>query len=374
MVQLLEDLACSGIGVDLVTGWMDVEDPDTLGFQVLSAAPLVKDSTLGRLWSWFRFGLEALVLAARRRQPVLMVTNPPWPMLAMPWIRRLFGLRYVLLIYDIYPEVAERMGMIRPGGRLARWWRRRSRDAMRQAEAVITIGRCMRRTLAEHLLPGDDVEITVIPNWADPRQIRPMDKQSNPFAQAHRLTGKFVVTYSGAFGATHDTESIVAAAEDLVDLPDVHFLLIGGGTRIAEVRRLVQDKELANLTLLDFQPPERFAQALAASDCAIVCLDTPYEGLSVPSKTYSALAAGCAILAVTAEGTELADTVGEQDCGVVVPPKSPDRLAERIREFFTNRARLAEIQEAARRAAETAYARDQAVERYRSLLTRTLHL
>lgn len=368
MVQLLTDLSTHGTDVQLVTGWIDAENPTQLPFEILPAAPLVKVSSLGRIGSWLTFSIQALWQAVCRRRSVLVVTNPPWTMLAMPLLSRLLGLRYSLLIYDIYPEVAERMGMLKPGGLLARGWRGLSRKAMLRADAVVTIGRCMKRTLQAQLRKGDDVDIQVIPNWADTDQIRPLPKAENPFAREHGLCDKFVVTYSGAFGATHDIESIIAAAEALAGTPEIHFMLIGGGTRQAEIAALVRDKALPNLTLLPFQPSAVFPLAMAASDAAIVCLDTPFEGLSVPSKTYSALAAGCAVLAVTAPETELALTVAENACGVTVPPQDPTALAEAIRRLYADSFRLAELAQAARSVARSEFSRQLTCQRWAMLL------
>ena len=108
---------------------------------------------------------------------------------------------------------------------------------------------------------------------------------------------------------------------------------------------------------------------LAAGDCSIVCLDEGYEGVSVPSKAYYALAAGAAMLAVTAEKTELADIVGEHPCGEHIPPGRPDLLAEVIRRYHDEPERLTEHQAESRRLAEVYYSRVPATRRYSELLT-----
>jgi glycosyltransferase involved in cell wall biosynthesis len=370
MRELLEDLAEAGVDGTAVAGWVDAPGGRPPRFPVWPAARLVKAPAWRRVWTWGRFTLQALWRLARtgRQCPALVVTNPPLTMLALPWLRRLVGLRYVLLVYDIYPEAMERMGMLRPDGWIARWWRGRSRASMRSAEGVITLGRKMADTLAGHLRPGDDVTIEIIPNWADTEVIRPRAKQDNPFAIEHGLVGKFVVLYSGAFGATHDTSSIIAAAGQLTDRPEVHFMLIGGGTRRAEVEREVAEADLPNLTLLDFQPLERLPLSLTVADCSIVCLDEGYQGISVPSKTYYALAAGAAVLAVSPPDTELTDLVAETRCGRHVSPRNPDRLAEAVRFYADHPQALAEARANARRAAETEYSRAVCTRRYHSIL------
>jgi glycosyltransferase involved in cell wall biosynthesis len=346
--ELLEDFARRGVRCRVLTGWVDAEEGAVSPFEVLRAKPLVKDPSWRRLWSWGVFTLQAVIAAIRfRRVPMLVATNPPWPMLLMPLLKWLAGVRYVLLVYDIYPDLMERMGYCRRGGLVGRLWRGMSRRSLLAAEGVITLGRHMADTLRAHLRPGDRLEIEVIPNWADTRFIRPVSKADNPFARQHGLVDKFVVAYSGALGATHDAESILSAAERLADLPDVHFLIIGGGTRWREVSEAVATRKLPNLTLLPFQPFRVLPYSLTAADVSIVCLDEGYEGLSVPSKTYYALAAGAAILAVSPDDTELTDLIAEHRCGLHVPPRSPQLLAQAVRRLHDDRELLARLRAAA---------------------------
>jgi glycosyltransferase involved in cell wall biosynthesis len=276
----------------------------------------------------------------------------------------------VLLLYDIYPDVGERMGLLKPGGLVARAWRRASARSMLAAEGVITLGEHMAETLRGHLRPGDECPIEAIPNWADTDVIRPRPKGDNPFAREHGLVGKFVVMYSGSFGATHDTESIVEAAASLRDLADVQFVLIGGGTREREVADLVASRRLPNVTLLPFQPLNVLPFSLAAADCAVVCLDEGYEGVAVPSKTYHALAAGAAILAVSPLETELVDLIREEECGVHILPRQPEYLAEAVRRLHGDRALLGRMKAAARDAAEGHFSRRLLTRQYFEFLDR----
>ncbi|MCJ7544837.1 MAG: glycosyltransferase family 4 protein, partial [Phycisphaerae bacterium] len=233
-----------------------------------------------------------------------------------------------------------------------------------------TLGGHMADTLRAHLHSGDRLEIEVIPNWADTTFIRPLPKADNPFAREHHLVDKFVVAYSGALGATHDTESILAAAEQLASLPDVHFLIVGGGTRWQQTAEAVAARRLANLTLLPLQPFRVLPYSLTAADASIVCLDVGYEGVSVPSKTYYALAAGTAIVAVSPDDTELTDLVAEYRCGLVVRPRDPAALAEAIRRLHDDPALLAACRSAAA-AASRHFDRSVATARYLAYLERS---
>ncbi|MFP4054309.1 MAG: glycosyltransferase family 4 protein [Phycisphaerae bacterium] len=371
MVQLLDGLEESGTHCLAVTGRVDRCEDQKLRFTVIDAADLRKRPAWKRIWTWGVFALQsARQMLRHRRTPALVVSNPPVTALLCPVLKRLFGVRYALLVYDVYPEAAERTGMI--GRRAGNVWRALSRRAMLDAEGVVTIGTRMARTLQTHLRNEEPLHIDVLPNWADTDFVRPIPKPHNPFAREHGLVDKLVVTYSGAFGATHDVASIVTAAELLQDRPEVHFMLIGGGTREAEVRDLVQRKNLPNLTLLPLQPWGVVPQSFAVADLSIVCLDEAYKGISVPSKTYYALAAGAALLAISPPDTELTDLVAEEQCGRHVLPRDPHGLAEAVRHYCRNREELRQAGGNARRAAEQKYSQDVMIRQWVRTLRRML--
>jgi glycosyltransferase involved in cell wall biosynthesis len=309
-----------------------------------------------------------LLMRRHRDHFVLITTNPPFVPWVAPLAKRLFGMRYALLVYDVYPDVLSRMGMIRRNGLIERFLRRLSGRSMQEAECVITLGEHMKATILAHLPPGQLVAVEVIPNWADIEAIRPIPRAENPFALEHGLLGKFVVMYSGNFGATHDVESIVDAAELLTDLADVQFVLIGGGTRLKEVQLYVRAKALPNLLLLGWLPAEQLRFSVTSADCLVVSLDAGYEGISVPGKTYTSLAAGAAILAVSPPQTELADLVRDEKCGLWVPPRSSADLAAAVRQLHGDRTLLARMKANSRAAAEACYNVAACTRRYREIL------
>jgi glycosyltransferase involved in cell wall biosynthesis len=281
----------------------------------------------------------------------------------------MLGTRYVLVVYDIYPDVMVRMGMIRQGGLIDRLLRRVSRAGLLGADCTITLGGEMAEVLKGHLRPGDRAEIRVIHNWADTGVIAPSPRAGNPFALRHGLADKFVVMYSGAFGATHGVETIVEAAELCRDLDEVRFVLIGGGTQYEHIRDLVAKKSLPNLLLLPFQPLEDLPHTLGAADCLVVTLGGDYAGLSVPSKTYYALAAGAAVLACCEPRAELARIVGEHECGLVCAPNDPAALAKAIRRLYAEPEACRAMGQRSRQAAMTHYDRKTQTAAYAKLLT-----
>ncbi|MBS1848099.1 MAG: glycosyltransferase, partial [Actinobacteria bacterium] len=81
---------------------------------------------------------------------------------------------------------------------------------------------------------------------------------------------------------------------------------------------------LSNLTFVDYQPPDRLGEVLAAGDIHLVPLRRGLASASVPSKIYSILAAGRPFLASIDPDTEIDRVAHLSGAGVAVPPDDPD--------------------------------------------------
>jgi glycosyltransferase involved in cell wall biosynthesis len=91
---------------------------------------------------------------------------------------------------------------------------------------------------------------------------------------------------------------------------------------------------------------------LSAADIAVVSLEVGLDGLAIPSKAFSFLAAGAALLLISREGSELADMVRRHECGWLVEPGDSDQFANRITDACADRDLLRTAQRNSRKVAE----------------------
>jgi glycosyltransferase involved in cell wall biosynthesis len=102
---------------------------------------------------------------------------------------------------------------------------------------------------------------------------------------------------------------------------------------------------------LPFRPVDQVPYVLSAGDLHLITIKHGLEGVVVPSKLYSTLAAGRPILALAPEGSDVARVVRRLDCGVVVDPDDPAAVAAIVKELALDRNRLAQMGERAFEAA-----------------------
>ncbi len=212
---------------------------------------------------------------------------------------------------DLYPEIAEELGVLSPRGLFANFLRGLSNWGLRHSDLVIVPGRCMAARLRERGLP--DELIRVVPNWSIPRPDKPGEGTPNPFRRGQGIDdSQFVVMYSGNFGLAHTFESILTAAERLKgSRPEIVFLMIGDGPRAAEVRDEAKRRALTNMRFLPLQPREGLAESLGAADVHLITMRERLAGLVVPSKFYGVLASGRPAIFIGPADSEVALTIGE---------------------------------------------------------------
>jgi glycosyltransferase involved in cell wall biosynthesis len=294
------------------------------------------------------------------------LTAPPFFYVWGYVLKVLGGQRYCCLVMDVYPDVAVEVGTLERKGLPTRFLTLLSRFALRRADLVIVIGRCMREFLESEGVPPE--HIFLITNWTDEQGIAPVPRDSNPLRRELGLETDFVVLYSGNIGASHYFDDILKVARRLNGVQDLRFVIIGGGRRLNEVEAAKEHYGLENIMLLPFQPAEKLSQSLSLGDVHFICLRDGFSGLAVPSKAYGALAVGRPIIYQGEGRGEIARMIHEERIGTVVPLGDPSALEKSILDYYHDPVRVAEEGDRSRHLAETRYSRASSLEKYRILL------
>jgi colanic acid biosynthesis glycosyl transferase WcaI len=122
---------------------------------------------------------------------------------------------------------------------------------------------------------------------------------------------------------------LLAAARSFAGEPSVAFVINGGGS--ARPALEADAAGMANVHFVDFQPRERLAEVLAAGDIHLVPLRRGLARSSVPSKTYSILAAGRPFVASIDPGTEIERIAERSGAGIAVAPDDPEAFTAAVR-------------------------------------------
>jgi glycosyltransferase involved in cell wall biosynthesis len=302
----------------------------------------------------------------------VVLSNPPILPFAAWLHKKVQNEPYVYVIYDMYPDMPVQLDVLDEDGLIARLWEYGIRYVYRDADRIVVLGESMRRRL-ERKMAGEDFDpekIVVIPNWEDGEFIQPIEKSENAFARKHDTTEKFTLLYSGNIGRYHDVGTAIDGIAELErrGRDDIQLLVIGEGGRKEQFQRRVATLGTDNVHFLPFQPLSKLPETLTCADASLVAIDKSMKGICVSSKLYSSLAVGDPVLAVVADGDEVARVVDTYDCGSQAEPDNAEAVADILERWADNPQLVERLGENARRCFEQNYRREHAVEAYSDLL------
>ncbi|MFN7898086.1 MAG: glycosyltransferase family 4 protein [Synechococcaceae cyanobacterium] len=314
-----------------------------------------------------------LLRQARRGDLLLFTTEPPYLPIVGWLIFLLTRAPYIVLIYDLYPDIAVSLDVVSNSHPMVRVWRWLHTQTFASAQELIVLSDSMRDRIKEHY-PEVKTRISVIPSWADPAKIKPIQRSKNWFIQRHDLHDFFTVIYSGNQGRCHDLTTVMDAAEQLRNHPKVRFLIIGSGAQHRELVDRATAQKLSNVRFLPYQDAEALPAMLAAADLAVVSLLAAAEGQVAPSKLYGHLAAGSPLAVICSEVSYLHREVVKAGCGNSFRTGEGEKLAAWIEQLAADPELCQRLGHASRRHLLATATPELVVQAYAEVLARHLPL
>ena len=227
------------------------------------------------------------------------------------------------------------------------------------ADLIVVVSRAMRDEIVARGI--DPASVFVNPNGVDPDRYRP-DVDGSPVRERYGLRGATVVGFIGTFGPWHGAEVLARAfvtfiKDDPVRARDVRLLMIGDGSTMPAVRRILSDGGATNATVFTGLVPQEDGPAyLAACDLLLSPHvpnpdGTPFFGS--PTKLFEYMAMGKGIIASDLE--QIGEVLDHGRTAWLVEPGDVDALAGGLRRLIDDPQLRRTLGAAARHEAVTRY-------------------
>ena len=238
-LQFARELTAQGHRVRVVTGFPNYpggvvydgyrirawqrESIDGVDILRVPLYPSHNGSAIARVWSYLSFSLSAIAGVLWGSRPdVTYVYHPPataaLPAVILKWVK---GVPFVDDVQDLWPDTLAATGMVsnrRVLGVVGMGMKRVYASAARVA--VLSPG--FKTRMIDSGVPAH--KIAVIPNWADEARI---DLDQTVQSMTHG-DGPFTVVFAGNLGKAQGLDTVLDAAELLID-DKVQFVMVGGG-------------------------------------------------------------------------------------------------------------------------------------------------
>ena len=304
---------------------------------VRRAAGFVGFSALAGITSWRGGRVDAVI-----------AMSPPLTLGLTGWTTHLIRRGPLIFnIQDVFPDAAVQTGAITSKWIIAAA-RTLERVSYNRAAAVTVLSADLRDNVAAKVRMRRRERVRVIPNFVDTEFIRPMDRMT-ALRRELGVGTETVVLYAGNVGFSQSLEMVIDAA---TTMPYLTFVINGDGAARSSLEQRAAG--LANVRFSGYQPHERLPEVLATGDIHLVPLRRGLGMVSVPSKTYSILAAGRPVLAMIDPGTEIPRVLEESGGGDCVPPDDPVAFKGALQALADDAERRDEIGVAARQWVEQA--------------------
>ena len=210
----------------------------------------------------------------------------------------------VTWVQDLWPQSLEVTGFVRSPwllGRMAavvRWIYRRSDLLLVQSQAFIPI--------VESMAGG--TRVTYHPN---PGELS-FDQAQVAGDSGIAFEPGFNVVFAGNLGTVQALDTVLDAAELLLDYRNIHIVFVGSGSRGSDLMQEVARRGLRNVRFAGRMPPQAMPAILAQASALLVSLvRNPVMSQTIPSKVQAYLAAGRPVIAcLDGEGARVIEEAG----------------------------------------------------------------
>lgn len=330
---------------------------DVEGIDVI-ALPLPysnRDGLVKRALVFLKFAWRSTLLALKEDYDVLFATSTPLtagiPGIVMKLLGR--GKPFVFEVRDLWPELPRALGMKNPfalaGMSVLEWLSYRLSDACVGLSPGIVEG--IRRRSRK------DLPIAMIPNGCDLDLFHPSMRRELNLPGVG--PGDFVAGFTGAHGIANGLDAVLDAGAELKrrGRKDIKIVLIGDGNQKDRLKKRSLSEGIDNVLFFPPVKKTEMARITASFDCGLMILanvEAFYYGTS-PNKFFDYISAGIPV--VNNYPGWLADLIGQNGCGIAVPPESASAFADALCLMADDPARRGQMGQAGRRLAEREFNR-----------------
>lgn len=230
-------------------------------------------------------------------------------------------------------------------------------DLIKRADRITTVATSVADELSDYGLQINDVD--VIGNGVDEKIFYPNDISSSDD----------YILYTGRLDYRKGLFDLIESSKYILkEHPNISFIITGKGLLIDKLKKRVEELGFSNnFKFVGFVSKEQLIQLY--QEATVYALPSHYEGL--PTVLLEAMACGCPVAATAVSGNLDVLTHGKD--GLMVPPKSPEKIADAIISLLQDENLRRNLGRNARKTIENRYTwriiTDRYIENYESLLS-----
>jgi colanic acid biosynthesis glycosyl transferase WcaI len=273
---------------------------------------------------------------------IIIGTNPPFVYLLVPFIK-LFKKRTKIFMwgFDLYPEavIVSKGRTFMLTGRLLKSI---AKFCYCKLDVIVDIGPCMKERYKNYNHSAKEV---TLPPWSfvEPNEILEPHKATR---QKLFKNANLTLLYTGTIGNAHEFDNFLLLARELNSRnASVSFCFAGLGNRFEDLKSRINDDD-TNISFGGFVESDlELEERLSSADLMLISLKDNWTGISVPSKYFSAIAIGKAVLFSGSEYSALSIWTKQYGLGFQINKDTIIEVANLLCEISKNSDLISKMKE-----------------------------
>lgn len=283
------------------------------------------EGLIKRTLDYMSFAFIAIFTSMRIKFDVAIATSPQFFTALAGMILSKFKRKpWIMEVRDLWPESILAVGAI-DNRIIISLLKKLEKKCYISATKIISVTDSFKRVIVSDGIQPD--KISVVKNGVNHALFTPRDKDKQLLAE-HCLDNKFLVGYIGTLGIAHGLDFIVDSAEAIKD-DHIHIVLMGEGANKKKLRKNIQNRDLANISIIDSVPKQEIVDYIASIDVALINLKkAPLFKTVIPSKIFENAAMGKPILlGVNGEARQI---IEDYSAGLYFEPENQSDFVEKL--------------------------------------------
>lgn len=274
-------------------------------------------------------------------------STPPTNGFTGGMLKKLKGVPFVYAVQDIFPDSMVQGNLTTQKSFIFRLGRKMELFTYKNADKIIVISEDCKKNLLKKGVP--ESKLSVIYNWVDENTITPISRNNNFIFDEFHLDRKlFYITYAGNLGEAQDIDIILNVAKELETVTDIRFVIFGGGAKEQHYKKTADKLNLQNLHFFPLQSYDKVSYVYSLGNVSLVSCKNGFGKIALPSKTWSIMSAGTAVLASFDGGGDLERIITESKSGLFSESGNVAELKRNILQLYNNPKQCAEYGKNAR--------------------------
>jgi len=262
---------------------------------------------------------------------IIYSTPPITTTSVVRFIKKRDGATTYLLLKDIFPQNAVDLGMMKKGGLMHRYFRRKEKKLYKVSDYIGCMSQANVAYVIRHNPEINQDVVEVNPNSIDPvrKKIRPEEKMQA--RRKHDIPADATVfIYGGNLGKPQGIDFLtsVLAAND--GKKDRFFIIVGSGTEFPKIQNWFERNQPKNAKLLSGLPKQEYDQLVQSCDVGMIFLDQRFTIPNFPSRLLSYIEFEMPVIAATDRNTDIGKIIEENNFGLWAESGDLDKMNQRI--------------------------------------------